>query len=128
MIVLLSVPVAGWFFARLRRGSAHREDVLLVVALLALFRCLLDPWNIDYYHVPLIVSLASWEVVARARPPVLSLAATAAVFLSFSVMPSYGDLVYAVYMGWALPLGWLMVRELRAAPAPSPAGARAIPA
>ena len=117
LIVLLSVPAAAWFARRVRRGLSPPEDVLLLVSLLALGRCLLDPWNMDYYHLPLIVLLASWEILERRRPPVLALGVTAAVWISYTSLPvRYGDLVYAVYMAWALPLAWWGVRTLRNRP------------
>ena len=53
-----AVAAAWW----LRSGpDRNRDDVLGVLALVFLLRCMLDPWDLIYYHLPLVVSLAAWE-------------------------------------------------------------------
>jgi hypothetical protein len=80
-----------------------------------LLRCLLDPWNNDYYHAPLLLSLLAWEALGRDGWPRLTLFAGAALALTFPASVdsmsalSADSLRYCVtYLAWALPLaGWL---------------------
>ena len=58
--------------AALAPRPRRREDALALLALLFLARCALDPWNIHYYHLPLVLALLAWEVERRRRLPVLS--------------------------------------------------------
>ena len=57
----------------------NRDDVLGVLALAFLLRCMLDPWNLVYYHLPLVVALAAWEARRGRDLPVLSIVVNAAV-------------------------------------------------
>jgi hypothetical protein len=140
LIVLLGIPL-GWLFWR-RRAALRKEDALGLLALLMLTRCLLDPWNIDYYHAPFLLALLAWEGLGRDGWPRLTLFAGAALALTFpaslesmSAMSAESLRYCATYLVWALPLaGWLgmalfaprrlerWTRALRArfaAPAPS---------
>ena len=113
LIVLLGIPL-GWLFWR-RRALLRPQDALGLFALLMLARCLLDPWNIDYYHAPFLLGLLSWEALARDGWPRLTLFAGAALALTFPASidsmtaMSAESLRYCVtYLVWALPLaGWL---------------------
>ena len=116
LIVALALPLSlAWW----RRGGADRprEDALALFALLALERCLLDPWNLGYYHLPLVLALAAWETEKR-RPPVIALAVTAAIWLTFRTFElRTGMAPLFMYLAWTLPLGAMLVRELFAKPA-----------
>jgi hypothetical protein len=111
-IALLVAPLSlAW--ARVR-GAAPRvngEQLLGLLALLLLARCILDPWNNVYYALPFLLALLAWEALCRpARPPVLALAATVAVWATFEWAPRVlsPDLQCAAFLAWALPLaGWL---------------------
>jgi hypothetical protein len=113
LIVLLGVPL-GLLFWR-RRATFGPHDVLGLFALLMLLRCVLDPWNIDYYHAPFLLALLSWEVLARDGWPRVTLFASAALALTFpatldsmSAMSEDGLRYCVTYLAWALPLtGWL---------------------
>jgi hypothetical protein len=90
-------------FARVRRERTL-SDALLLLAVVLLARCLLDPWNLVYYHLPVVLALAAWEVY-EGRRPLLALAVTALAWISFLVYDAragYGP--FLVYCGWALPL------------------------
>jgi glycosyl transferase family 87 len=101
LIVALSVPLSALWLRR-RRAPA---DALLLLALLMLARCVLDPWNMVYYHLPLVIALLAWEVATGRRIPVLALASTAAVWLTFNTYdPPYGYAPWLVYLAWTLPL------------------------
>lgn len=109
LIVLVALPLAGLVW---RRGDRRRDDALLLLALLFLLRCMLDNWNNDYYHLPFLLSLLSWEVSRRPGIPRLTLAVTLLLGLSFwpEQMRVFADsaehapLLFAVYVAWAVPL------------------------
>jgi hypothetical protein len=117
-----------------RRAGAerNRDDALGVLALALLLRCMLDPWDLVYYHLPLIVALAAWEARRGRELPVLAVVASACAWLTFVVYDArsgYGP--YLAYMAWTVPLALgLALRLLRgahrlermpAAAAPAPA-------
>ncbi len=122
----VAVAVAWW----LRSGpERNRDDVLGVLALVFLLRCMLDPWDLVYYHLPLVVALAAWEARRGRDLPVLALGTTAAVWFSFVVYDARtGNGPYLVYLAWALPLAaglaFALLRPNRARqPAPAPRAA-----
>ena len=117
LILLVSVPLAllWWWRGGLRR---NRDDALLLLALIFLERCMLDPWNLAYYHLPLVLSLLAWEVLRRRQLPTITLLVTCAVwltFLTYHVRTGYGP--FLLYLAWTLPLAAYMVRELYLRPA-----------
>jgi hypothetical protein len=119
-IVLLPIPLSLLFLRRNRKFA--REDVLLLLAFLFLLRCILDPINGPYYHVPFILTLAVWEGLRLRGLPIGSIAVSALVVLSLhhQVVGSvqFLDLgvgewipVHVFYLSWALPLtAWLAFR------------------
>ena len=44
------------------------DGCLALLALLLLMRCVLDPGDHIYYHVPLVLALAAWEIETRGWP------------------------------------------------------------
>lgn len=115
----------------LRSGADRiRDDVLGVLALAFLLRCMLDPWDLVYYHLPLVVSLAAWEARRGRDLPVLSVVATAACWLTFVVYDArtgYGP--YVAYLAWTVPLAvGLAVALLRPSVVQSRAAAPRVPA
>jgi hypothetical protein len=129
LIVALTVPLSALWLRR--RGP--RTDALALLALLLLARCLLDPWNVVYYHLPLVLALLAWEVADGRRIPLLSLATTAAVWLTFESYDAVAGLgPWLAYLAWTLPLAaclaWRLYRPAgapsrlpAATPAPAPA-------
>src|SRR3954470_18654271 len=116
LIVLLALPLSLAWWRRAGR-ERPREDALALFALLALERCALDPWNMGYYHLPLVLALVAWEAEKR-RPPVIALATTVALWLTFRTFEQRTGLAPMVmYLVWALPLGAMLARELFAKPA-----------
>jgi len=88
----------------------RRSDPLQLLALLFLLRCLLDPWNNSYYHLPLVLSLLAWEVQARRPWPVVTLAVTALIWLNFEVIADVTtDLPFLTYLAWTLPLAAVLL-------------------
>jgi hypothetical protein len=124
LIVGLALPLSAlWWW---RRGADRpREDALALFALLALERCILDPWNLSYYHLPLVLALLAWETERR-RLPAITLAVTAAIWLTFKTFEMRTGLApMLIYLAWALPLAAALARTLYARPAPV---ARLVPA
>ena len=121
----IALALAWWW----RSGTGrNRDDLLGVLALAFLLRCMLDPWDLVYYHLPLAVSLAAWEARRGRDLPVLAVAVTAACALTFVIYDErsgYGP--YLAYLAWAVPLaaGLAVTLLRRPAPAPQPARARA---
>ena len=115
IIVGMSLPLSALWWRHRRRGGGHPDDVLLLLALLFFGRCLFEPWNIDYYHLPFLLTLATWEVVRGRGIPLITLLATAMTWFSFHTWMEfqvYGHATYAMYMAWTLPLAFFLVREL----------------
>jgi hypothetical protein len=121
----IALAVAWW----LRNGAErNRDDALAVLALALLLRCMLDPWNLVYYHLPLAVCLAAWEARRGRDLPVLSVVVNAACWLTFvtyDARAGYGP--YFAYLAWTVPLalGLAFVLLRRPARRPSTAGATA---
>ena len=111
-IVLLAVPLtAAALFVR-RRFRA--EDVFALLALAFLIRCLLDPIDNAYYHVPFVLSLAFWEGLGWKRTPLLALLASLAVWFAIykATMFHTNDLRNAVYLLMTVPFGVPLVSAL----------------
>jgi hypothetical protein len=83
LIVWLGLPLT--LLAVRRR--ARPADALLLLALLMLLRCWLDPWDNVYYPLPFIVALLAWETTVARRLPYAAVAATAATWLIFDYLP-----------------------------------------
>ena len=76
LVIALMPPLTGLFaLARRRRPASGRTDAFLLLALLLALRCMLDPWDISYYSLPLLLALLAWEVGASERAPVVSVGA-----------------------------------------------------
>lgn len=111
----IAVAVAWW----VRSGpERNRDDALGVLALALLLRCMLDPWDLVYYHLPLAVALAVWEARRGRDVPVLAVVVNGACWLTFVMYDArtgYGP--YVAYLAWTVPLAiGLGVALLRPAP------------
>jgi hypothetical protein len=118
LIVAIAVPLSlAWW----RRPNRNLDDALALLALLFLLRCLLDPWNLGYYHLPLVTALIAWEVRRGRDWPLLGLAVSAATWFTFVMNDGrVSDRPFYIYMAWALPLLVLLARHLYVARAPLP--------
>jgi Glycosyltransferase family 87 len=104
VILGLVLPVLG--LRRTKARVATTETALALLSLLFLFRGLLDPMNVGYYQVPLLVSLVALEALHRRGIPVLSLVSNAVMWVLVARIP-WGlepGKVAALYLAWALPL------------------------
>jgi hypothetical protein len=118
LIVLIAVPLGLALWCRRDRRP---DDALLLLTLLLLLRCVLDNWDNEYYHLPFLVSLIAWETRRRPGVPVLSVAVTLLLGLTFWTQfdaiyagsAAHAPLYFALYVAWVLPLaGWLALRLL----------------
>jgi Glycosyltransferase family 87 len=102
-IVVLAIPFTA--AALMVRRRLRADDVFALLALLFLVRCLIDPVDNAYYHVPFVLSLAFWEVFAWKRAPLLALLASLAVWFAFykATMFHTNDLRNAVYLIATVP-------------------------
>jgi hypothetical protein len=85
LIIALGIGLAGALMARTRRPTL--DQALALLALLFVLRCVLDPWNNAYYHVPLILCLLTRDGVARRGLPIGSALATAALWFALLRLP-----------------------------------------
>ncbi len=102
LIVLAALP----FAAALWRRHLQATQALALLALLFLLRCVFDPVDQDYFHVPFLLALLATEVTAAAFPAV-TLFAVGGLWLSFGVLHGSTDpwLGAAVYLGWTAVVG-----------------------
>lgn len=116
LIIGSSLAVALGWWARHRARGVRPVDGLLALALCLHLRCLLDPWNYDYYAFPAFAALATWEGLSHPRRVPLATAVFAAAhYTTFEALRLRvdDDVSSLVYLGWALPMAvWMLVRLL----------------
>jgi hypothetical protein len=119
LIVLVALPLSLLAWRR-------RSDPLLLLALLFLLRCVLDPWNTAYYALPAIVALVLWESTRTLRMPVFALALTMLTWATWEwiVPAASADAESLFYLAWSLPLVGLLAWKLYAPPLAMPALSR----
>jgi hypothetical protein len=100
LIVAIGVLVG---LALWRRPMSAAQP-LAVLAFLFLLRCVLDPVDMDYFHLPFLLALLAWEVTAGRLVhalPVATLAAAACLWLTFDALHGASPwLVNAAYLAW----------------------------
>ena len=110
LIVLLAVPLTLLWWTSRRRTP---DDVLALLALLFLLRCLLDPVNNAYYHVPFLLSFVAWEGLTRRGMPVMSVLSGAAIYYTIYKAGWVDNIAArnALYLLSTVPVGvWIAVR------------------
>ncbi|HST18776.1 MAG TPA: glycosyltransferase 87 family protein [Gaiellaceae bacterium] len=102
LIVLAALPFALLLWRRRLQAS----QALALLALLFLVRCVFDPVDQDYFHVPFLLALLATEVTAGAFPCV-TLFAVGGLWLNFGVLHGTASpwLSAAVYLGWTAVVG-----------------------
>jgi len=86
---------------------------LPLLALLFLVRCVLDPVDNYYYHLPLLLTLLAWDVKMRRHLPSATLAATLCLIVTNSFLA--GTAASAFYLVWTVALAALLAVVLRRA-------------
>jgi hypothetical protein len=90
-------------YALVRRDRV--TEIALLLALVLLLRCLLDPFTNSYYNAAFLIALAAYEVYSRARPPWLAVVASAALALNVALADQVNaDGLNRIYLAWTLPL------------------------
>jgi hypothetical protein len=106
IIVALSLALTCFW---LRRADVPRpsHEPLLLLALVLLVRCALDPWDNWYYPLPYLLALLSWEALAIERPPASALVASFGGWFVFQwAVPGRGfspDVQSLLFLAWSLP-------------------------
>jgi hypothetical protein len=85
LIVWIGLPLTLIALAR----RTPRESALLLLVMLLLLRCMLDPWDLIYYPIPFVIALLSWETTVKRRAPVGALAASLAAWAIFEYLPAH---------------------------------------
>lgn len=108
LVMLLALVATGAYW--LRRRGAHPEEVLQLVALIFLVRCVLDPLTYSYHHAPFLVALVAYEALRRRVPVMSGVAIGALLAMTHVIAPmKNADLINAFYLAWSLPLAGALV-------------------
>jgi hypothetical protein len=115
MGVLFVAVGLALLYARRRPAGFEPNDVIQLIALLFLLRCMLDPLTFSYHHTPFLIALISFEALRR-RLPVMSAYAIGAILLMNEVVVPSGEpaLINAFYLAWTIPLAGFMALSLYA--------------
>jgi hypothetical protein len=110
------VPLALCLLLAGRLRSRQWTDGLLLLALVLLLRCVLDPWNVVYYELPFLLALTAWEVHARRGVPVISIAATLLCWVTLEQLPQQisPDAQALAFLAWSVPFALALVLRLAA--------------
>jgi hypothetical protein len=105
VVVLVPVALTAAWALLATRGRRPRSDALGLLALVLGLRCVLDPWNTDYYALPFLLALVTWEAGALRRLPVLAAGATVLAQLTLVQLPTVAspDVQAAAYLAWMVP-------------------------
>ena len=113
-IVVLTAGLA----VLIHRATRGQANPLIVLAIVFLLRCVLDPGNFVYYGVPLVLALLAWETLGAGRSlPVATLLTCTAIWCSFDVMLPHASAPATgfAYIGWTTVLLLYLIRQLRPA-------------
>jgi hypothetical protein len=129
LLVLAGFAAAGLYWLR-ERGGRRSLDPLALLALVFLLRCMLDPLSNVYYHAPFLFALLAWEAERRRGIPLLTVLASAALWLTWNTVAPWNEpaLTNAVYLAWALPMAALLVSRAFGLPSRRAAGVTGDPA
>jgi hypothetical protein len=111
LALTVGVAISLLFWRRFRQATA--ADALMLLALVFLLRCLLDPLTLSYHHLPFFVAIAASEGLRRRGFPVVTVVSAAALWVISHPVAATGDawLLNECYLAWALPLtAYLTVR------------------
>lgn len=111
-VVLGLVLIAGTYLLRRRFGLSV---ALRLLALTFLLRCMLDPYNLPYYHAAFLAALLASEALSRARIPGTALAGVA-LFVAWMQLKLHYNANFAVrnviYLVWTIPFAAVLARQL----------------
>lgn len=113
-IIGVGVALAALYWYR-RSDELDHTDVLALLALVLLLRCMLDTRNNGYYHVPFLFALAGWEGLKRPGVPVATVLATLATWFvwdHFAFVERDPRLLTAFYLAWTVPMALYLAAVL----------------
>jgi len=112
LVVIVPLALCLALAGRMRDRPWH--DGLLLLALVLLLRCLLDPWNVVYYVLPFLLALVTWELHARPRMPVISLVCTLLCWVTLEQFTTVlsPDTQAVAFLGWSVPLALALLLRL----------------
>ena len=100
--VAIGLSALYWF----KRRDREPLDILLLVALIFLLRCMLDPLTYSYHHIPFFTALIAYEGLRRRGLPWLSMFVSGAVYYMTKVIAPEAwhnpTPLNRAYMAWAL--------------------------
>lgn len=134
LIVALAVPLGAFAWLRLRSRDRHamtgdtdrQSTAMVLLALLLLLRCMLDPWDNIYYPIPCVLALLAWESVSLRRAPLLAFATTIAVYAGHHALGTIAspDVQALLFTLWSVPLAcgllFFLVRQTASKPSNVP--------
>lgn len=108
LVALIALVATGAYW--LRRRGANPEEVLQLVALIFLVRCMLDPLTYSYHHAPFLVAIVAYEGLRRRVPVMSGIAIAALLVMTHVVAPlENADLINVYYLAWTFPLAAALV-------------------
>jgi len=112
LVVIVPLALCLALARPMRNRSWH--DGLLLLALVLLLRCLLDPWNVVYYPLPFLIALVAWELHARPGLPVIAIVCTLLCWVTLEQLTTLvsPDLQAVAFLGWSVPLALAMLLRL----------------
>lgn len=112
--LVVLVPLALCLALATRIRNRPWTDGLLLLALVLLLRCLIDPWNVVYYELPFVLALLAWEVHARPGVPAISVTVTLLCWVTLEQLPDVlsADLQAGAFLLWSVPLAFALLAHL----------------
>ena len=112
IVMALAIPLGLWL--RRRRLPLPASDAMALLSLIALLRCVLDPVDNLYYHLPPLLAIVGWDAVACRGLPLRSLIAIGASLLFWQSWHNFGDpaTFNTFYLSAAGAVGALLVSSL----------------
>ena len=104
LVIAVAVGLSlGW--SRVRRGCDPHE-VLQLIALVFLMRCMLDPLTYSYHHVPFAFALIAYEGLCRRGMPWVAGFSSLGIWVMSKWIAPLDDptLLNRVYLAWAVPV------------------------
>jgi hypothetical protein len=105
-VVVALAALLALLWARSPGRRRRPETLLLLFALVFMVRCVLDPGNSSYYHLPALTALVAYEGIACRRPPFVSALLIACLqAMNWAATHIHSDAGFGVfYLAWALPM------------------------
>ncbi len=106
LLLGIGLPLLFW---RLNPGR-RPTDALLLLALVFLLRCVMDPLATSYHHVPFLAAIGAYETLRGRGLPVITIYSGLALWAIAKWVAPGGDgvVLNRTYLAWALPIAAYM--------------------